>query len=85
MIEMSIEGLRHWETAAVLVPIRTLTNQRRYRVPDLRALFSETPEVHRGSRCILYACVSTKNNKKLEIWIGNWGGSPHSPRSNNGR
>ena len=38
MIGMSIEGLRHWEATGVLVPMRTLMNQRRYRVADLRAL-----------------------------------------------
>ena len=56
MIGMSIEGLRHWESAGVLVP---MPNQRRYRVADLRALLSEIPEVdHQASRCILYARVS---------------------------
>ena len=28
MIGMSIEGLRHWESAGVLMPMRTLTNPR---------------------------------------------------------
>ena len=65
MIGMSIEGLRHWESAGVLVPMRTLTNQRRYRVADLRALLSEIPEVdHQASRCILYARVSTKKQQE---------------------
>ena len=64
MIGMSIEGLRHWEATGVLVPMRTLTNQRRYRVADLRALVSETPEGHQASRCILYARVSTKKQQE---------------------
>ena len=64
MIGMSIEGLRHWEATGILVPMRTLTNQRRYRVADLRALVSETPEVHRESQCILYARVSTKKQQE---------------------
>ena len=68
MIGMSIEGLRHWEATGVLVPRRTLTNQRRYRVADLRALVSETPEGHQVSRCILYASVSTKKQQEA----GNW-------------
>ena len=60
MIGMSIGGLRYWEATGVLVPMRTLTNQRRYRVADLRALVSETPEGHQASRCILYPRVPTK-------------------------
>jgi DNA-binding transcriptional MerR regulator len=34
MIGMSIEGLRKWESAGILVPICTVANQRRYRVAD---------------------------------------------------
>ena len=34
MIGMSIEGLRKWESVGILIPVRTLTNQRRYRVAD---------------------------------------------------
>ena len=64
MIGMSIEGLRHWESAGILVPMRTLTNQRRYRVADLQALLSESPHVGRASRCILYARVSTKKQQE---------------------
>ncbi len=64
MIGMSIEGLRHWESAGVLVPMRTLTNQRRYRVADLQALLSEIPEVGQASRCILYARVSTQKQQE---------------------
>ena len=64
MIGMSIEGLRHWEATGVLVPMRTLTNQRRYRVADLQALLSESPHVGQASRCVLYARVSTKEQQE---------------------
>ncbi len=64
MIGMSIEGLRHWEATGVLVPMRTLTNQRRYRVADLQALLSESPHVGQASRCVLYARVSTKKQQE---------------------
>ncbi len=64
MIGMSIEGLRKWESAGILVPIRTLTNQRRYRVADLHALMHEdAPHAARDTRCILYARVSTKQQQ----------------------
>ncbi len=64
MIGMSIEGLRHWEATGVLVPMRTLTNQRRYRVADLQALLSENLQVGQASRCILYARVPTKKQQE---------------------
>jgi predicted site-specific integrase-resolvase len=73
MIGMSIEGLRKWEHEGRLVPLRTLTNQRRYRVADLRALMQEMPEGGRESRCILYARVSTKKQQEaghLERQLG---------------
>ena len=85
MIGMSIEGLRHWEAAGVLVPMRTLTNQRRYRVADLQALLPEMPAIGQAARCILYARVSKKNNKRPGIWIGNSGVLPHLRQNNNGR
>jgi len=34
MLGMSIEGLRKWEREGRLIPVRTLTNHRRYRVAD---------------------------------------------------
>ncbi len=65
MLGMSIEGLRKWERDGRLIPVRTLTNQRRYRVADLQALTHESrldPEL--DTRCILYARVSTKNQQE---------------------
>ena len=65
MIGMSIEGLRKWEAAGILIPVRTLTNQRRYRVTDLRALMGEDPSpAARDTRCILYARVSTRKQQE---------------------
>ncbi|MDA8194329.1 MAG: MerR family DNA-binding transcriptional regulator, partial [Thermaerobacter sp.] len=43
MLGMSIDGLRKWASAGILLPVRTLSNQRRYRVADLRALMGEDP------------------------------------------
>ena len=43
MLGMSIDGLRKWASAGILLPVRTLSNQRRYRVADLRALMEEDP------------------------------------------
>ena len=61
MIGMSIDGLRKWASAGILLPVRTLTNTRRYRVTDLRALMGEDPSpAARDTRCILYARVSTR-------------------------
>ena len=61
MLGMSVEGLRKWEREGRLIPVRTLTNHRRYRVADLQALMHEdTGETSRNARCILYARVATK-------------------------
>ena len=61
MIGMSIQVLRKWASAGILLPVRTLTNPRRYRVTDLRALMGEDPSpAARDTRCILYARVSTR-------------------------
>ena len=35
MLGMSIDGLRKWEREGRLVPVRTVTDHRRYRVADL--------------------------------------------------
>ncbi len=72
MLGMSIDGLRKWEREGRSIPVRTLTNHRRYRVADLRTLMHETVQnPARDTRCILYARVSTKNSKKSAIWIDN--------------
>ena len=65
MLGMSIEGLRKWEREGRLIPRRTLTNHRRYRVADLQTLMHET-EQHpsHNTRCILYARVSTKKQQE---------------------
>ena len=61
MLGMSIEGLRKWEREGRLIPVRTLTNHRRYRVADLQALMHEQAENPlQDARCILYARVFTK-------------------------
>ena len=65
MLGMSIEGLRKWEREGRLIPVRTLTNHRRYRVADLHALMHEdAPTVIKETRCILYARVSTKKQQE---------------------
>jgi predicted site-specific integrase-resolvase len=64
MMGMSIEGLRHGESAGVLIPMRTLTNHRRYRVADLHALLPEMPAIGQASRGLLYARVSTKKQQE---------------------
>jgi predicted site-specific integrase-resolvase len=65
MLGMSIEGLRKWEREGRLIPVRTLTNHRRYRVTDLHALKHETkPDAAHDVRCILYARVSTKKQQE---------------------
>ncbi len=65
MLGMSIEGLRKWEREGRLIPVRTVTNHRRYRVADLRALMHEdAPDVARNTRCLLYARVSTKKQQE---------------------
>ena len=38
MLGMSTEGLRKWEREGRLIPVRTLTRHRRYRVADLHTL-----------------------------------------------
>ncbi|PSR20270.1 MAG: resolvase [Sulfobacillus acidophilus] len=64
MLGMSIEGLRKWEREGRLIPVRTLTNHRRYRVADLHALMHEDVENPAlDTRCILYARVSTKKQQ----------------------
>ena len=65
MLGMSIEGLRKWEREGRLIPVRTVTNHRRYRVADLHALMHEdVPNPALDTRCILYARVSTKNQQE---------------------
>ncbi|POB11996.1 recombinase family protein, partial [Sulfobacillus sp. hq2] len=60
MLGMSIDGLRKWEREGRLIPVRTVTNHRRYRVADLRALMHEdAPDGAKDTRCLLYARVST--------------------------
>lgn len=34
MLGMSIDGLRQWEREGWLIPVRTMTHHRRYRVAD---------------------------------------------------
>ena len=61
MLGMSTEGLRKWDREGRLIPVRTVTNHRRYRVTDLRALMHENVQNPAlDARCILYARVSTK-------------------------
>ena len=65
MLGMSIEGLRKWEREGRRIPVRTVTNHRRYRVADLYALMHESaPTPDRDTRCILYARVSTKKQQE---------------------
>ena len=65
MLGMSIEGLRKWEREGRLIPVRTLTNHRRYRVAELHALMHEdAPTVIKDTRCILYARVFTKKQQE---------------------
>ncbi len=65
MLGMSIEGLRKWEREGRLIPVRTVTNHRRYRVADLHALMHETEHNSApDTRCILYARVSTKKQQE---------------------
>ena len=74
MLGMSIEGLRKWEREGRLIPVRTLTNHRRYRVVDLQALMHEAVQNSAlDTRCILYARVSTKQQQEagnLERQLG---------------
>lgn len=64
MLGMSIEGLRKWERDGRLVPVRTVTNHRRYRVADLHALMQETAKASTSDRCVLYARVSAKTQQE---------------------
>lgn len=65
MLGMSIDGLRQWEANGILIPVRTLTNPRRYRIADLHALMHEdVTGIARDTRCILYARVSTKTQQE---------------------
>lgn len=64
MLGMSIDGLRKWEREGRLIPVRTLTNHRRYRVADLHALMHEHGQNPlQDTRCILYARVFTKEQQ----------------------
>ena len=80
MLGMSIEGLRKWEREGRLIPVRTVTNHRRYRVANLHALMQENgSDPTRDTRCMLPpAGISDmresprKNKKTREIWIANW-------------
>ncbi len=59
MLGMSIDGLNQWEANGILIPVRTLTNPRRYRIADLHALMHEdVTGIARDTRCILYARVT---------------------------
>ncbi len=65
MLGMSIEGLRKWEREGRLIPVRTVTNHRRYRVADLHALMhQDAPDMDKDTRCLLYARVSTKEQQE---------------------
>ena len=65
MLGMSIEGLRKWEREGRLIPVRTLTNHRRYRVADLHILMHEAVQNPAlGTRCLLYARVSTTKQQE---------------------
>ncbi len=65
MLGMSIEGLRKWEREGRLIPLRTVTNHRRYRVADLHALMHEAVQNPAlDTRCILYARVSTTKQQE---------------------
>jgi predicted site-specific integrase-resolvase len=62
---MSIDGLRKWEREGRLIPVRTVTSHRRYRVADLHTLMQENaPDVARDTRCLLYARVSTQKQQE---------------------
>ncbi len=64
MLGMSIDGLRKWEREGRLIPVRTVTNHRRYRVADLHVLMhDEAQRLRLDMRCILYARVSTKEQQ----------------------
>ena len=64
MLGMSIDGLRKWERDGRLIPVRTMTNHRRYRVADLHALMhEEVQSPTRDTRCLLYARASTKKQQ----------------------
>ncbi len=64
MLGMSKEGLRKWEREGRLIPIRTLTNHRRYRVADLQTLTQQSLTASSSDRCILYARVSTRKEQE---------------------
>ncbi len=65
MLGMSIDGLRKWEREGRLIPVRTVTNHRRYRVADLKALMHETEQYPaHDTRCILYARVATTKQQE---------------------
>ena len=74
MLGMSMDGLRKWEREGRLIPVRTVTNHRRYRVVDLHALMHEdVPNPAQDTGCILYARVSTKKQQEagnLERQLG---------------
>ncbi len=64
MLGMSIDGLRKGEREGHLIPVRTVTNHRRYRVADLRApMHEDAPDVARDTRGLLDARVSTKKQQ----------------------
>jgi hypothetical protein len=85
MLGMIIDGLQKWEREWRLTPVCTVTNHRRYRMADLKALMHET-EQHfaHDTRCILDAESPRKNSKRPGIWTANSGGSSHSLRSSVG-
>ena len=65
MLGMSIDGLRKWEREERLIPVRTVTNHRRYRVADLHVLMHDDAQrLTLDTRCILYARVSTKKQQE---------------------
>ena len=60
---MSIDGLRKWEADGVLIPKRTPTGHRRYRMSDLKTLMHENPSHQPATSCVIYARVSTKKQE----------------------
>ena len=60
---MSIDGLRKWEADGVLIPERTPTGHRRYRMNDLKTLMHEKPSRQQTTSCVIYARVSTKKQE----------------------
>jgi predicted site-specific integrase-resolvase len=60
---MSIDGLRKWEADGVLIPERTPTGHRRYRMNDLKTFMHEKPSRQQTTSFVIYARVSTKKQE----------------------